>query len=104
MIALIFLIFNLVAALFKSKSRFEAENAALRYQLVVLHRKVRALVPFTNSDRRFFVQLYLWFSSGLKGVPVIRLETRAKAACRMTLLRVCAGAGARGSVRVRRAL
>jgi hypothetical protein len=46
MIALIFLTFNLVAALFKSKSRFEAENAALRYQLVVLQRKVRGRVHF----------------------------------------------------------
>jgi hypothetical protein len=61
MIALIFLIFNLAAALFKSKSRLEAENAALRHQLIVLQRKVRALVPFTNSDRLFFVQLYRWF-------------------------------------------
>src|SRR5947209_11062223 len=74
MIALIFLIFNL-AALFKSKSRLEAENAALRHQLIVLERKVRALVPFTNSDRLFFVQLYRWFSSVLKGVTIIRPET-----------------------------
>ena len=75
MIALIFLIFNLAAALFKSKSRLEAENAALRHQLIVLQRKVRALVPFTNSDRLFFVQLYRWFSSVLKGVTIIRPET-----------------------------
>jgi hypothetical protein len=75
MIALIFRIFNLVAALFKSKSRLEAENAALRHQLIVLQRKVRALVPFTNSDRLFFVQLYRWFSSLLKGVTIIRPET-----------------------------
>jgi hypothetical protein len=36
MAALIFLLFNLGALLFKSKSRLEAENAALRQQLVVL--------------------------------------------------------------------
>ena len=66
---------NLVASLFKSKSRLEAENAALRHQLIVLQRKVRALVPFTNSDRLFFVQLYRWFSSVLKGVTIIRPET-----------------------------
>jgi hypothetical protein len=30
MVALIFLFFNLVASLFKAKSRLEAENAALR--------------------------------------------------------------------------
>jgi hypothetical protein len=36
MVALIFFIFSLVASLFKSKSRLEAENAALRHQLTVL--------------------------------------------------------------------
>ena len=81
MIALIFLIFNLAAALFKSKSRLEAENAALRHQLIVLQRKVRALVPFTNSDRLFFVQLYRWFSSVLKGVTIIRPAQVAPSGC-----------------------
>ena len=75
MIALIFLIFNLAAALFKSKSRLEAENAALRHQLIVLQRKVRGRVPCTNSDRLFFVQLYRWFPSVLKAVTIIRPET-----------------------------
>src|SRR5436309_13230456 len=36
---------------FKSKSRLEAENAALRHQLIVLQRKVRGRVHLTNSDR-----------------------------------------------------
>ena len=75
MVALISFLLNVVASLFKSKSRLEAENAALRHQLIVLQRKVRALVPFTNSDRLFFVQLYRWFSSVLKGVTIIRPET-----------------------------
>jgi hypothetical protein len=35
MVALISLFWNLVAALFKSKGRLEAENAALRQQLSV---------------------------------------------------------------------
>jgi hypothetical protein len=48
----------LTAAPFKSKSRLEAENAALRHQLIVLQRKVRGRVHFTNNDRLFFVQLY----------------------------------------------
>jgi hypothetical protein len=34
---------NVVVSLFKSKSRLEAENAALRHQLTVLQRKVRDL-------------------------------------------------------------
>jgi hypothetical protein len=51
---MLFLFLNLVASLFKSKSRLEAENAALRQQLIVLQRKVRGRVQFTNSDRLFF--------------------------------------------------
>jgi len=58
MVALIFLAVRLVVALFKSKSRLEAENAALRQQLIVLRRKVRGRVPLTSGDRLFFVQLY----------------------------------------------
>ena len=38
------------AALFKSKSRLEAENAALRQQLTVLQRKVRGRVRFTSNE------------------------------------------------------
>ena len=75
MAALIFLLLNLAASLFKSKSRLEAENAALRHQLSVLQRKVRGRVQFTNSDRLFFIQLYRWFPSILKAMMIIRPET-----------------------------
>ena len=75
MAALIFLLLNLVASLFKSKSRLEAENAALRQQLVVLQRQVRGRVKFTNSDRLFFIQLYRWFPSVLKAMMIMRPET-----------------------------
>ncbi len=61
MTALIILLLNLGASLFKPKSWLEAENAALRQQLVVLQRQVRGRVQFTNSDRLFFIQLYRWF-------------------------------------------
>jgi hypothetical protein len=44
MVALISFLLNMVASLFKSKSRLEAENAALRHQLIVLQRKVRGRV------------------------------------------------------------
>jgi|ERR1700730_13942150 hypothetical protein len=43
---------------FKSKIRLEAENAALRHQLIVLRRKLRGRVKLANSDRWFFIQLY----------------------------------------------
>src|SRR6267142_162564 len=55
MAALIAFFLNVVASLFKSKSRLEEENAALRHQLIVLQRKVRARVHFTNSDCLFFI-------------------------------------------------
>ena len=75
MAALIILLLNLAAALFKPKSRLEAENAALRHQLIVLQRQVRGRVRFANSDRLFFIQLYRWFPSVLKVMTIIRPET-----------------------------
>ncbi len=75
MAALIVFLLNLAASLFKPKSQLEAENAALRQQLIVLQRKVRGRVQFTNSDRLFFIQLYRWFPSVLKAITIIRPET-----------------------------
>jgi hypothetical protein len=75
MVALIFFLLNLCASIFKPKSRLEAENAALRQQLIVLQRKVRGRVQFTNSDRLFFIQLYRWCPSVLKAMMIIRPET-----------------------------
>jgi transposase InsO family protein len=75
MMALLWFVLTVVASLFKSKSRLEAENAALRHQLIVLRRKVRGRVRLTNNDRLFFVQLYRWFPSALKAIMIIRPET-----------------------------
>ena len=72
MATLIFLLLNLAASFFKPKRRLEAENAALRQQLIVLQRKVRGRVQFTNSDRLFFIQLYRWCPSILKAMMIIR--------------------------------
>jgi hypothetical protein len=52
MVALVCFIWSALAAPFKSKSRLEAENAALRHQLV-LQRRVRGRIEFTNRDRLF---------------------------------------------------
>jgi hypothetical protein len=54
-----FFVILLVSPL-KSKSRLEAENAALRHQLIVLRRKASARVQLTNGDRLFLVLLYRW--------------------------------------------
>src|SRR5947209_15210182 len=60
---------------FRSNARLQAENAALRHQLIVLHRKCRGGVRLSNADRLFFVQLYRWFPSILKVLQIIRPET-----------------------------
>ena len=65
----------LVTAPCKSKSRLEAENAALRHQLVILRRQMRGRVRFSYDDRLFFVLLYGWFPSILKVLTIIRPET-----------------------------
>jgi hypothetical protein len=67
MIAQLYFILAVLVSLFKSKIRLEAENAALRYQLIVLRRKVNGRIRLTNGDRLVFIQLYRWFPSVLKG-------------------------------------
>jgi hypothetical protein len=75
MIALLYFILAVLVSPFKSRSRLEAENVALRYQLIVLRRKVRGRIRLTNGDRFFFIQLYRWFPSVLQVITVIRPET-----------------------------
>ena len=75
MIALLYLFLAILASPFKSKSRLEAENAALRHQLIVLRRMVHRRVRLTNGDRLFFVQPYRWFPSILEAMTIIQPET-----------------------------
>jgi len=75
MIALLCFVLTILVSSFKSKSWLEAENAALRHQVVVLRRMAHRRVRLTNSDRLFFIQLYRWFPSVLKVITVIRPET-----------------------------
>jgi hypothetical protein len=74
MIGLLCFVLAVLASPFKSKLRLEAENAALRHQLVILRRKLRGR-PLTNNDRWFFIQLYRWFPSILQVLTIIRPET-----------------------------
>jgi transposase InsO family protein len=75
MIALLCFLVSLFASPFKLKSRLEAENAALRHQLIILRRKAPGRVQLTNGDRLFLVQLYRWFPSVLRAITIIRPET-----------------------------
>jgi hypothetical protein len=52
MVALFCFLLALFASPFKSKSRLEAENSALRHQLTILRRKVRGRVQLTSGDRQ----------------------------------------------------
>src|ERR1700732_2181594 len=75
MIGLMCFILAVLASPCESKVRLEAENAALRHQLIVLRRKLGGRVQLANSDRWFFVQLYRWFPSILQVLTIIRPET-----------------------------
>jgi hypothetical protein len=75
MIALVCFVRSILISPFKSDSRLEAENVALRHQVMVLRRQVRGRVHLTNLDRLFLVQLYRWFPSILRALFVVRPET-----------------------------
>src|SRR5262245_5219687 len=75
MFALLGFILAVLISPFKSRSRLEAENAALRHQLIVLRRRAGRRVRLTNGDRLFFVQLYRWFPSILRVITIISPET-----------------------------
>ena len=75
MVGLLFFLLRLLVSPFRPISRLEAENAALRRQLIVLQRQVRGRVQFTNSDRLFFLQLYRWFPSIVEAMTTVRPET-----------------------------
>ena len=75
MVALISFLLALFTSPFKSKSRLEAENAALRHQLAVLRRKVRGRIHLTDADRLFLTLLYRWFPSVLQAITIIQPET-----------------------------
>jgi hypothetical protein len=67
MVALLCFFLTLLASPFKSNSRLEAENAALRHELTVLQRKIRRRVQFTNSDRVLFNRAALILNRIRKG-------------------------------------
>jgi hypothetical protein len=75
MFALLGFILAVLISPFKSRSRLEAENAALRHQLIVLRRGAGRRVRLTNGDRLFFVQLYRWFPSILRVITIVSPET-----------------------------
>jgi hypothetical protein len=68
MIALLCFCLTLFASRFKSKSRLEAENTALRHQLIVLQRRVRGRVPSVLNAIRIIrpETLVRWHRAGFR--------------------------------------
>src|SRR6266542_6734479 len=75
MIELLHLILHVVASLFKSRARLEAEILILRQQLNVLRRQVSKRPQLNNADRFLLVWLYRWFPSILGAIAILRPET-----------------------------
>ena len=75
MLALLRLLLTILALPLKSRSRLEAENAALRHQLMVLGRKMRVRIRLTNTDRWFFIQLYHWSPTVVNAITIIHPKT-----------------------------
>jgi len=65
----------ILVAPFKSRRQLEAENAALRHQLIILRRRVPGRARLINGDRWLLLQLYRLFPSILQALTIIRPET-----------------------------
>src|SRR6202163_4624442 len=75
MIGLLCFVVAVLASPFKSKIRLEAENAALRHQLVVLRRKLKCRARFTKHHRWLFLPLSRCFPSSFPALMIIRPDT-----------------------------
>ena len=75
MIALLCFVLAVLVAPFKSKSRLEAENAALRHQLIVLRRKIQAAFGSRTTIACSTIRLYRWYPWIIQVLTIIRPET-----------------------------
>src|SRR5665647_215115 len=69
------LILGVLASLFKSRARLEAEILILRQQINVLRRQAPKRPNLNSTDRFLFVWLYHWFPSVLGAIAIVRPET-----------------------------
>src|SRR5215207_3277989 len=69
------LILGVMASLFKSRAKLEAEILILRQQINVLRRRAPKRPYLNNTDRCLFVWLYRWFPCVLGAVAIVRPET-----------------------------
>src|ERR1039457_2253663 len=69
------LILGVLASLFKSRAKLEAEILILRQQINVLRRQAPKRPHLNNTDRFLFVWLYHWFPCVLCAIAIVRPET-----------------------------
>jgi hypothetical protein len=69
------LILGVLASLFMSRAKLEAEILVLRQQLNVLRRRASKRPHLNNTDRFLFVWLYRWFPSVLGAIAIVRPQT-----------------------------
>ena len=69
------LILGLLASLFKSRAKLDAEVLILRQQINVLRRRAPQRPHLNNTDRFLFVWLYHWFPSAIGAIAIVRPET-----------------------------
>ena len=69
------LLWSLFLGLFRSRASLEAENLALRQQIIVLRRTVPKRLRFNGFDRLIFVGLYRLFPDLRNVLAVVRPET-----------------------------
>jgi hypothetical protein len=69
------LILGVLASLFRSRAKLEAENLVLRQQINVLRRRMPKQPDLNNTDRLLLVWLYHWFPSILGAIAIVRPET-----------------------------
>ena len=65
----------IVVSRFKSRERLEAENLALRHQIIVLRRSAPLRLRFLGSDRLLFVWLYRLWPGVLNAIVIVKPET-----------------------------
>ena len=69
------LVWSLFLGLFRSRASLEAENFALRQQIIVLQRTAPKRLSFSALDRLIFVGLYRLFPDLRDALAVVRPET-----------------------------
>jgi len=74
MLSLVFAVLSSLAAGFHARRHLVLENLALRHQLLVLNRTVKA-PPLRNSDRLFWAALSAMRSRWTKVLVIVRPQT-----------------------------